>query len=249
LGAFSRLRSSDLDFLDYFLCFSSVEISAGSPFQPESGDSHNQFDPVAPFYPVLEQCVFGSHLNRARHAFFDRVVEADRILLVAEGNGRFLTALLTHKNTGYVEVIEKSPVMIRLAEARVRTLGEVRCDLKFIETDFREYRSSQQFDCVVTHFFLDLFNPPAQLSVIERIAELTTTNATWINVDFVPARTLRGDILMRLQYAFFRIVSQVEAGRCFDESTIAAQSGWTVSESLNFLGGFVVAKRYVKSRR
>ena len=28
--------------------------------------------------------------------------------------------------------------MIRLAEARVRTLGEVGCDLKFIETDFRD---------------------------------------------------------------------------------------------------------------
>ena len=226
-----------------------MKTLAGSPLQPKSGDSHNQFDPVAPFYPVLEQCVFGSHLNAAREAFFDAVVEADQILLVGEGNGRFLTSLLTHKNKGCVKVIEKSSVMIRLAAARVRTLGEMRCDLKFIETDFREYRTSQQFDCVVTHFFLDLFNPPAQLSVIERIAELTTTNATWINVDFVRPRTLRGDILMRLQYAFFRIVSRVEAGRCFDESTVAAQSGWTVSESLHFLGGFVVAKRYVKSRR
>jgi tRNA (cmo5U34)-methyltransferase len=226
-----------------------VEISAGSPFQPKSDYSHNQFDPVAPFYPALEQCVFGSHLNRARHAFFEVVVEADRILLVGEGNGRFLTSLVSHKKKGCVEVVEKSPVMIRLAKGRVRTLGEMRCELKFIETDFREYRSSEQFDCVVTHFFLDLFNPPAQLSVIERIAELTTASATWINVDFVPARTLRGNLLMWLQYAFFRIVSQVEAGRCFDEWTLAARNGWTVSESLDFLNGFVVARRYMKRRR
>jgi tRNA (cmo5U34)-methyltransferase len=226
-----------------------VAISAGSPFQPKSGDSHNQFDLVAPFYPALEQCVFGSHLNRARHAFFRAVVEADRTLLVGEGNGRFLTSLLSQKKRGCVEVIEKSPGMIRLAKGRLRTLGEMRCDLKFIETDFREYRSSQRFDCVVTHFFLDLFNPPAQLSMIERIGEFTATRATWINVDFVPGRTLRGTLLMQLQYAFFRMVSRVEAGRCFDESTLAAQNGWTVSESLNFLSGFVVAKRYIKRGR
>ncbi|MGA7126250.1 MAG: class I SAM-dependent methyltransferase [Chthoniobacterales bacterium] len=226
-----------------------MKISAGSPFQPKSDDSHNQFDPVAPFYPALEQCVFGSHLSRARQAFFEVVVEADRILLVGEGNGRFLRSLVSHKKKGCVEVVEKSPVMIRLAKGRVQTLGEMRCELKFIETDFREYHSSEQFDCVVTHFFLDLFNPPAQLSVIERIAELTTARATWINVDFVPARTLRGSLLMRLQYAFFRIVSQIEAGRCFDESTVAVQSGWTISESLGFLGGLVVAKRYMKRWR
>jgi hypothetical protein len=51
---------------------------------------------------------------------------------------------------------------------------------------------------LVTHFFLDLFNPPAQRSVIKRIAELTTPTGSWINVDFLPARTLRGGILMWL---------------------------------------------------
>ena len=220
-----------------------MEISAASA---ESNYSHNQFDLVAPLYPLLERCVFGSRLDRARQAFFDAIVQADRILLVGEGNGRFLTLLLAHKGSGSIKVVEKSTVMVRLAKDRIRKLEEVSFDLEFIETDVREYNPANKFDCVVTHFFVDLFNPPAQRRVIERIAELTTPSGTWINVDFLPARTLRGGILMWLQYAFFRLVSQIEARRCFDESTAAAAAGWTVVETISYLGGLVVAKRWQK---
>jgi tRNA (cmo5U34)-methyltransferase len=224
-------------------------ILKGSVFNPELNDSGNQFDLVARIYPALEQCVFGSRLNRARHSFFDEVVQEERILLVGEGNGRFLTSLLEHKNKGCVEVVEKSAVMIGLAKDRIRRLGEIRCDLKFIETDVREYHPAKKFDCVVTHFFLDAFNPLAQRSVIKRIAELTTPSGTWINVDFLPARTLRGDIFMWLQYTFFRLVSRLEASRCFDGSTAAAAAGWTVAENISYLGGLVVAKRWQKGAR
>jgi hypothetical protein len=220
-----------------------MEISAASA---ESNDSHNQFDLVAPLYPLLEHCVFGSRLERARQAFFDAIVRADRILLVGEGNGRFLTLLLANKGSGSVKVVEKSTVMVRLAKDRIRRLREIRCDLEFIETDVREYNPADKFDCVVTHFFLDVFNPLAQRSVIKRIAELTTPTGTWINVDFLPARTLRGRILMWSQYTFFCLASRIEARLCFDESTAAAAAGWTVVETISYLGGLVAAKRWQK---
>ena len=220
-----------------------MEISVGSA---ESNDSRFQFDLVAPLYPLLERCVFGSRLDRARQAFFDAIVQADRILLVGEGNGRFLTSLLAHKGIGSIKVVEKSTVMVRLAKDRIRKLEEVPFDLEFIEADVREYNPANKFDCVVTHFLLDLFNPPAQQSVTHRIAELTTASGTWINVDFLPARTLRGSVLMCLQYTFFHIVSQIEARRCFDESTAAAAAGWTIAETVSYLGGLVVAKRWQK---
>jgi SAM-dependent methyltransferase len=205
-----------------------------------------RFDLVAPIYPALERWVFGMRLDDAREAFFEEILEADRVLLVGEGNGRFLASLLARKDKGCVKVVENSAVMIRLAKDRVRRLGETRCTLKFIESDVREYHPADKFDCVVTHFVLDLFNPPAQRSLIERITELTTRSGTWINVDFLPARTLRGGILMWLQYSFFRLVSQIEARHCFDESTAAAAAGWTVIETISYLGGLVVAKRLQK---
>jgi hypothetical protein len=39
-----------------------------------------QFDLVAPIYPALERLVFGAHLDNARQAFLEYVLEANRIL-------------------------------------------------------------------------------------------------------------------------------------------------------------------------
>jgi SAM-dependent methyltransferase len=246
-GSFPDFKSCDLDFVDWFPLSLCVGIATKCVSHPEVDHSQNQFDLIAPLYPALEQCVFGSQLNRARRAFFDAVVQADRILLVGEGNGRFLTLLLAHKNKGCINVVEKSAVMIRLAKERTRKPGALRCDVKFVEADVLEYSPAEKFDCAVTHFLLDLFNPAAQRSLIQRIAELTIPSGTWINVDFLPARTVRGRILMWSQYAFFRMASQIQARQCFDESMAAAAAGWTVAETVSYLGGLVVARRYQRA--
>jgi tRNA (cmo5U34)-methyltransferase len=224
----------------------SMKILARPSFQSESPDAYSQFDLIAPFYPALEQCIFGSKLDKARQTFFETVLQADRILLVGEGNGRFLKSLLSQKQSGGVVVIEKSAAMIRLAQRRVGELGNLRCDLKFIQSDLRDCPPVDKFDCVVTHFFIDVFNPPAQRSVIRKIRELSTPNGTWINVDFLPARTWRGSMLMWAQYTFFRVISRIEAKRCFDELPAAVVAGWRLAESIPHLGGLVVAKRYQK---
>src|SRR5258708_24245072 len=74
-----------------------------------------QFDLVAPLYPVLERWIFGRRLDGARMAFYDAVLQSDRILLVGEGNGRFLRSLLARKLDGCVSVLEKTNGMLRLA--------------------------------------------------------------------------------------------------------------------------------------
>jgi tRNA (cmo5U34)-methyltransferase len=206
-----------------------------------------KFGLIAPFYQALERCIFGWHLDGARQAFPDDAVLANRILLVGEGSGRYLQWLLARKKDGCVCVVEKSPVMIWLAKTRIA--GRAKVDLEFVQTDFRSYTAAQPFDCIVTHFFLDLFEPRSHQIMVEKFADLTTGNGTWINVDFVPPRTLAGRLLMWLQYTFFSIVSRIEARQCYDETAAANQNGWIVSEKLSFLNGFVVAKRYTKEKR
>jgi ubiquinone/menaquinone biosynthesis C-methylase UbiE len=203
-----------------------------------------QFDLVAPIYPALERLVFGAHLDNARQAFVENIIKANRVLLVGEGNGRFLASLIARKQIGFIKVVEKSRAMIRRAKG---CAGESRnVGLEFVEADFRLCQPGNEFDCIVTHFFLDMFNPPAQRAIIQKFAELITRDGIWINVDFVPARTLPGGILMWLQYTFFRLVSQIEARRCFDVTMAAAAAGWTVVQTISYLGGLVVAKRLQK---
>jgi ubiquinone/menaquinone biosynthesis C-methylase UbiE len=117
-----------------------------------------EFDLVAPFYAGLERLVFGTHLDDALE-----ILKANQVLLVGEGNGRFWKLLNTREFGGQVRIVEKSSMMIRLAKNHVGPLGKV--DLEFVRGDFRRCQLGKGFDCVVTHFFLDLFNPPAQLAL------------------------------------------------------------------------------------
>ena len=203
-----------------------------------------RLDLVARFYPALERLVFGARLDLARNAFLSRIIREHHLLLVGEGNGRFLESVIGLKNSGSIKVVEKSSEMIRLAGLRLGVSRKVA--LEFIEADIRESEPGREFGCVITHFFLDQFSPTTQLAIAEKFARLTTRNGTWINVDFLPARTVRGNVLMWLQYTFFRLMWGIEAKRCFDESPAAARAGWVIGETIPFLGGLVFARRYQK---
>jgi len=203
-----------------------------------------RLDLVARFYPAVERLVFGARLDLARNAFLSRITQAHQLLLVGEGNGRFLESVVGLKHSGSIKVVEKRSEMIRLA--RLRLGASRKGALEFVEADIRQCELGREFDCVVTHFFLDQFNPSTQLAIAEKFARLTTRNGTWINVDFLPARTGRGNVLMWLQYTFFRLTWRIEAERCYDESPAAARAGWVIGETIPFLGGLVLARRYQK---
>jgi hypothetical protein len=72
------------------------------------GSREPTFDSVAPFYPLLERLVFGENLAAARDAFSEDLIQSHRILLIGEGNGRFLKRILEYKKRGTITVVEKS---------------------------------------------------------------------------------------------------------------------------------------------
>lgn len=80
------------------------------------------FDSIARFYPLLEQTVFGSTLSRAREIFVSRVTEGNNILLVGEGNGRFLFETIKQTSSASVTVVDSSARMLAAAESRLLIL-------------------------------------------------------------------------------------------------------------------------------
>ncbi len=107
------------------------------PTQTASSYPDAKFDLIARFYPILERCVFSSQLDKARLAIRDDAPQGDRVLLVGEGNGRFLQWLLAHKINGSITGSgEKSRVMVRLAKNHIAGLGKGKVGLEFIVTVF-----------------------------------------------------------------------------------------------------------------
>ena len=200
------------------------------------------FDLIASFYPLLEQIVFGSTLSRSRRFFARRVTEGNKILLIGEGNGRFLFEMVKQTSSGSFTVVDSSARMLTAAARRIATVD--RCPrVELIHADILQWRSpAAHYDRVVTHFLLDLFTPCRICRIVEKISRLATEDALWINVDFSSEnQNLRQKLLMWAQYRFFRISAGIEASRLFDSLPYIRQAGWQILEGRSLESGWISA--------
>jgi tRNA (cmo5U34)-methyltransferase len=199
------------------------------------------FDLIASFYPLMEQTVFGSTLSRARRFFIPRVTEGSKILLIGEGNGRFLFEVLKHSSSASVTVVDSSARMLAAAARRIATVDGSRIEL--IHADILEWRSSAaSYDRIVTHFFLDLFVPYRICRIVEKISRFAMEDTLWINVDFNSEnQRLRQKLLMWAQYRFFRISTGIEASRLFDSRPCIRNAGWEILERRSLDSGWISA--------
>jgi len=207
------------------------------------------FDLIASSYPLLEQIIFGSALSRSRKLFAGRVTEGNNILLIGEGNGRFLLEIVKQTSSASFTVVDSSAKMLAAAARRIETID--RCArIELIHADILEWKSpAAHFDRIVTHFFLDLFTPDQISRIVEKISRLATKDTLWINIDFTSAgQRLRQRLLMWAQYRFFRIAAGIEAPRLFDSLPYIRQAGWEILERRSLESGWISAHLMCKVR-
>jgi ubiquinone/menaquinone biosynthesis C-methylase UbiE len=204
--------------------------------------SKTTFDLVASFYPFLEQIVFGSKLSRARRVFISRVAEGSRILLIGEGNGRFLSEMVKLTSSASITVVDSSARMLAAASHRMATVD---CNLRIelIHADILEWQaSSGSYDRIVTHFFLDLFPSDRIRRIVEKISQLATEDCFWINVDFSSVnQSFPQKVLIWAQYRFFRILAGIEASRLFDARPLIRNANWEILETRLLDSGLISA--------
>ena len=168
------------------------------------------FDRVAPHYRWLETIAFGTALQRARTSFLGEAATAERVLIVGEGNGRFLLELLRKCASARVDCVEASATMLDLARQRVeRNLPEAVRRVHFIHSTIEDWLLPEcRYDLIVTHFVLDCFPLRPLEDVIAKLAQAATPAATWLLADFdypaARARRLRARLWIAAMYLFFR---------------------------------------------
>ena len=200
----------------------------------------SNFDLVANFYPLLEQLVFGSTLNQARGFFAREIGTGKEILLIGEGNGRFLCEMMKQTSSASFTVVDSSARMLAAAGRRIAPITPSR-RIEWICADFLKWPAPVAlYDRVVTHFFLDLFGSDRICQIVEKISRITTEDALWVNVDFTPeGRGLHQKILMWTQYRFFHRFSGIEASRLFDARSWIGQGGWKIREERSLNSGWI----------
>ena len=193
------------------------------------------FDRIAPFYQLIESVTAGSSVQQCRTALLHHLARAKSVLLLGEGNGRFLTELMEQFPDMKITIVDSSANMLGLLRKRLakRFLNEA--NLTLVQADIREWHFPHQaFDAVVTNFFLDCFRPIELQTLIHRIASSIKPHGLWMIADFNRPpqliRGLRASIILNLMYGFFRRTAHLDAKRLTSPDEHLEDAGFHLRE-------------------
>jgi ubiquinone/menaquinone biosynthesis C-methylase UbiE len=173
-------------------------------------------DRIASSYRWLEYAAFGLALEKARYDFLSHAAAARRVLILGEGDGRFLARLLRCNRNVSVAVIESSARMIQLARSRVAPGDRFRVEFHQIDAVAHPLPSGP-FDCVVSHFFLDILSCRDAEAVIGKVSAQLSPGAKWLVSEFQEppsgVRHLHARVWLFAMYGFFAMTTGLRAAK------------------------------------
>jgi ubiquinone/menaquinone biosynthesis C-methylase UbiE len=187
------------------------------------------FDRLARVYRGLEFLAFGRDLERARFCFLEHLRGAQNILVIGEGDGRFLERLAQIAPSARIECLDASAGMLARAAERIAG-SEAASRVKFIHDDALQHDFGEnRHDAVVTLFFLDCFTEAQVRGLVERIGRSLRPGGQWLFADFaLPATGIarwRAKAWLGLLYTFFRWQTGIAARRLPPSEAILAAAG------------------------
>lgn len=141
------------------------------------------FDRIALHYRWMESVVFGGALQRIRCGHLETFLGAESILLIGDGDGRFLKALLSEGCCAKIVTIDSSREMLKIAQSRIRSFGKEVC---FVHSRIEDFNLPEGFspDVIGAHFFLDCFSEKELIRVVDRISSWCGPQSKVVVSDF-----------------------------------------------------------------
>jgi trans-aconitate methyltransferase len=196
------------------------------------------FDLIAPHYHWLEKIAFGNSVQRARVKFLDQIETPKRGLILGEGDGRFLSALLARHPAAIVDCVDASARMLQFAAERLPGKSAVR----FLQRDLLGWSPPvNTYDLIVTHFFLDCFTAEEIDAVVAKLAHAALPDASWLIADFAIPQSLlakvHAQLWLRLMYGFFRLTTGISGCKLIDPGEFLDANGFRLAaQSLQQFG-------------
>jgi SAM-dependent methyltransferase len=184
------------------------------------------FDLVAKPYRTLEILAFGRALERCRTHFLPRLLDRRQALVLGDGDGRFLAALLAANPHLEADAVDTSAAMLGLLERRAAAPGRLRTH----HTSALTFAPQRTYDLIATHFFLDCLTQPELEALCTRIAPHLTPEALWIVSDFrIPTGPMRwpARALVRSLYLGFRLLTGLRTTALPDHAAALTAAGLT----------------------
>lgn len=215
---------------------------------PLTSPVQESFDLIARPYRWLEYLSFGRSLERCRYSLLAEISNARNALILGDGDGRFLLQLLKSSQSLRADVVDLSPVMLRLSCDRLKHLPNIR-EVSFYCADVRQglpSPCSAPYDLVVTHFFLDCLTDTQVTALIKKVQPHLAPGALWVVSEFVvPARgiaRLAARVLIRSLYFAFRGITGLRVTQLPDYRSTLHAYGFNCKEQRTFLGGILCSQ-------
>lgn len=201
------------------------------------------YDHLAPWYEFLEKLTFGPSLHRCRIQYLDAMREqlaAGPILILGDGDGRFLEAWLKRYPNSSVDTLDFSQGMLDLSKQRIQRwaaenqiqVQELQEQVKWIRADALGWEFPvNHYQGIVTHFFLDSFTPDASLHLIPSIASALKPGGFWLCSDFqIPGSgnilaKWRAQIWVAFLYGCFQALTETRTNQLTDPVEMMQRAG------------------------
>jgi SAM-dependent methyltransferase len=205
-------------------------------------NSEPNFNPIARPYRWLEYLTLGRALERCRLHFLSQLFNRKKALVIGDGDGRFLSALMSSNPHLHVDAVDTSATMLELLSKRCQANAK---RLETHHTSALTFAPTGDYDLVVTHFFLDCLTQSDLEALIARITPALTPNALWLVSDFrIPPGRMRlpAHILVRSLYLGFRMMTGLRTVRLPDHATPLARAGLTRIDHRDSLAGLLITE-------
>jgi ubiquinone/menaquinone biosynthesis C-methylase UbiE len=204
-------------------------------------------DPIARAYCYLEYGSFGSALQRRRCHFLPQLGESRKVLMLGEGDGRFLAEFVRRNPNAEVDYVDASAKMLALAQRRA---GSTR--VHFHHRNLLDATPPQgPYDTITTHFFLDCLSDNDITGVVQRIATTASPGARWVVSEFREPETgwrkLRAKLWVSGLYAAFGIVTHLSTRKLPDHGHALRQAGFVLQAEALASAGLLTSQLWIGS--
>ncbi len=193
------------------------------------------FTRLAPVYDWLARIAIGSGIRTSQYHFISYIKGSDRVLMLGGGTGWLLAQLKQIHTELKVDYIDISPGMIQKAQKATSPYGGI----QFI-TGTEQSIPYDQYDVVITNFYLDLFESHELKSITQKIYDSVLPGGLWLATDFVDDTRWKR-ILLWMMYRFFSLTTRLSASRLPDWQGHLYQVGARPLVRASFTQGFINA--------
>lgn len=175
-------------------------------------------------YPLMESLALGNSLRKARLAAVQPLLDRRSVLLLGDGDGRFLVALMQAGFGGKVVSLDVSGAMLersrrRLERVNPRAAGRVSW-VRGDATTGGIWSGIEPVEAVVAQFFFDNFSDSTVHRIIAQVSGRTMPGARWEVAEFRDPEAMSGALwrlrqrwLLAVLYRAFRWTTRLEARR------------------------------------